>query len=69
VEDALFGGGESQMRNCVGKKRIATHYALENFFKTIYIYIMNKNTKMMKGSIIHLVPRKNKISKHNTHKH
>jgi hypothetical protein len=44
VEDALFGGEESQMRNCVGKKRIATRYALENFFKAIYIsiYIYNE---------------------------
>jgi hypothetical protein len=36
VEDALFGGGDSQMKNCVEKKD-TTRYALENFLKTIYI--------------------------------
>jgi len=47
VEDALFGG-----ENLCNKKRITTHYA---------IYIMNKNTKLMKGSIIHLILKKKKF--------
>jgi hypothetical protein len=59
MEDVLFGGGDFQTRNCVGRKGSSPTMLLKISLKSyIYIYIMNKNTKMMKGSIIHLIQRK-----------
>ncbi len=62
MEDVLFGGGDFQMRNCVRRKGSSPTMLLKISLKSyIYIYIMNKNTKMMKGSIIHLIQKKKNL--------
>jgi hypothetical protein len=43
VEDVLSGGGDSQMRNCVGRKESSPIMLLKISLKH-YIYIINKNT-------------------------